>query len=56
MFGVAAVVLFTIATIFSGAAVHVDSAWLQPGTLVDAGLACLSVHLLWPTPVPWRRP
>lgn len=55
MFGIAAVVLFTIATILSGTATHVDSAWFQPSTLGWAAAACLSVHLLWPTPLPWRR-
>jgi len=46
MFGIAAVVLFTIAAIFSGASIHVDSAWIQPTTLMLFGLACLAVHLL----------
>jgi len=46
MFGIAAVVLFTIAAILSGTATHVSSTWFQPATLMLFGLACLAVHLL----------
>lgn len=55
MFGVAAIVLFTIAAVLSGTATHVSSAWWQPGTLGYLGLACLAVQLLWPIR-PWVNP
>lgn len=50
MFGLAAVVLFTIAAIiFFGSLSGISAAGL-----VAAGLACLAVHLLWPL-TPWNR-
>lgn len=50
MFGIAAVVLFTIAAIIAFGALH----GISVIGLVCAGLACLAVHLLWPV-TPWRR-
>ena len=46
MFGFAAVVLFAIAFLVNGTATAVSSNWLTPTSLMLAGLACLSVHLL----------
>lgn len=45
MFGILAVVCFTIAFIFHGAAT-VTNAWLDPTSLMLAGLAFLALHLL----------
>jgi hypothetical protein len=50
MFGIAAVVLFTIAAVIAFGALH----GISVTGLLAAGLACLAVHLLWPI-IPWRR-
>ena len=51
MFGLAAVVLFTIAALIAFTALSGISIL----GLLAAGLACLAVHLLWPVGLPWRR-
>jgi hypothetical protein len=50
MFGIAAVVLFTIAAIIAFGALS----GISVTGLIAAGLACLAVHLLWPV-TPWHR-
>jgi len=50
MFGIAAVVLFTIAAIEQFGSLS----GISTMGLLAAGLACLAVHLLWPV-VPWRH-
>ncbi len=44
MFAIIACVLFALGAILEGSGTH-TSAWLSPGTLVCAGLACLALHV-----------